>query len=219
MPTSVNFTTLKQDVTNYLERGGSQLSDPTVYDQIPRLINAAERKIAQVLKLQGTIEVLRDPAGLQINNQIFTKPDRWRETVSLRIGTGTGGNTLKPIFPRSYEYCRQYWPDATQTDEPEFYADYDYQHYLIVPTPDADYPLEGIFYMQPPLLDDANQTNFFTDYTPNMLLYGSLLEAAPFLKDDPRVGTWEHYYAVEATTLGGQDLQKILDRSSQRDRV
>ena len=58
MATNVNYTSLFNDVTNYIERGGSDVTDQTVFNQIPRLINAAERKIMQALKLQGTIEVL-----------------------------------------------------------------------------------------------------------------------------------------------------------------
>lgn len=218
MATYLTFTTLFADMQRYLERGGSALTDPQVFAQIPRLINGAERKIMQVLKLQGTIEVLVDPTGLGINQPVIPKPDRWRQTISMNFGTGSPQNTRTPLFPRSYEYCRSYWSDDTQTSQPEFYADYDYQHWLIVPTPDQNYPLEIMSYMQPPLLDDTNQTNFFTDYTPNMLLYGSLLEAAPFLKDDPRVATWKDFWELELSTLVPQDLQKILDRSAERNK-
>jgi hypothetical protein len=218
MPTSVNFTTLQDDVRNYLERGGSFVTDPTVFTQIPRLINAAERKLAQILKLQGQIEVLRDPLGLAANVSVIQKPDRWRQTTSLSFGAGANQNKLTPLFARSYEYCRAYWPDDTATAPPEFYADYDLTHYLIVPTPDITYPLEGVFYMQPVLLDDANQNNFWTDYTPNMLLYETLLETSAFLKDDPRIQTWQGLWQFEVTTLGTQDLQKLMDRAAERNR-
>jgi hypothetical protein len=87
-----------------------------------------------------------------------------------------------------------------------------------VPTPDANYPFEAVVYMQPILLDAANQTNFFTDYTPNLLLYGALIEATPFLKDDPRLQVWEGMWQMELQSLDGQDLQKILDRAAQRKR-
>lgn len=216
MPEITTFTSLKADVVRYLERGGSAISDPNVFDQIPRLINAAERNICQELKLQGQIEVLRDLTGLRIGQPIMTKPDRWRQTASMNFGTGATGMRMKPLFPRSYEYLRTYWPDQSVTGEPEFYAEYDYQHYLIAPTPDANYPLEGIFYMQPQLLDTVNQTNFFTIWTPNLLLYGTLLEASPFLKNDDRIPVWRELYDRNASTLAGQDLQKILDRAVER---
>lgn len=216
MPEITTFTSLKADVVRYLERGGSAISDPNVFDQIPRLINAAERNICQELKLQGQIEVLRDLTGLRIGVPILTKPDRWRQTASMNFGTGATGMSMKPLFPRSYEYLRTYWPDQSVTAEPEFYAEYDYQHYLIAPTPDATYPLELIAYMQPQLLDTNNQTNFFTIWTPNLLLYGTLLEASPFLKNDDRIPVWRELYDRNASTLAGQDLQKILDRAVER---
>jgi hypothetical protein len=42
MATAMTFTSLKQDVQRYLERGDTLASDPIVFEQIPRLINLAE---------------------------------------------------------------------------------------------------------------------------------------------------------------------------------
>lgn len=217
MPTAMTFATLTQDLQNYLERGGSSSSDPTVFDQIPRLINAAERKLAQLLKLLGQIEVLRDSVGFQVNNSVIVKPDRWRQTVSMHYGSGTNG--LKPLFPRSYEYCRALNPDSTVTGPPEFYSDYNISHWLVVPTPDQTYPMELVAYFQPSLLDAANQSNFWSELTPNALLYASLCEAAPFLRDDPRVAVWENNFQIELVSLSGQDLQRQLDRATERSRA
>lgn len=220
MPTTVNFSSLIADMQNYLERGGSVVTDPTVFNQLPRLVNAAERKLAQVLKLLGQWEVLVDaPAGLQVGNSVIMKPDRWRETISISYGTGDDKNTRVQLFSRSYEYCRNYWPNSTLTDPanpPAFYCDYNYSAWLVVPTPDQDYPAEFNCYMQPPLLDDSNQSNFWSNYTPNALLYGALLEAEPFLKDDPRIPIWKGMWEQEIQTLMGQDLQRILDRNAER---
>lgn len=220
MPTTVNFTSLTTDVTRYLQRGGSATTDPIVFDQIPRLINGAERKLAQVLKILGQIEVLTSVVGLQSGNPYITKPDRWRKTVSMTYGTGTDKNNRKQLFERSYEYCQAYWPNRATTDvnnPPEFYSDVDYQHWFVSPTPDQDYPSELVLYMQPPLLDAVNQTNFWTDYASNALLYGALLEATPFLKDDTRIQTWGTFWQGEIASLSGQDLQRILDRAAERD--
>jgi len=216
MATNVTYNSLVADVTNYIERGGSSTTDTTVFNQIPRLINAAERKIMQFLKLQGQIEVLTDATGLAIGQSVIDKPDRWRVTVSMNFGTGSNSNVRTPLYPRSYEYCRAYWPDSSQADVPKFYADYDYSHWLIVPTPVQDYPLEIIAYMQPVLLDSVNQSNFLSNYCGNMLLYGALLEAAPFLKADDRIQVWQGYWDRELASLTSQDLQKILDRAAQR---
>lgn len=219
MATNMNYDSLKTDVERYLERGSSAASDPAVFAQIPRLINAAERKIMQSLKLQGSIESLTDPAGFTNGVSVIAKPDRWRLTISMFYGTGTGNSTRTPVFPRSYEYCRSYWPDPTVTGPPEFYSDYTLQSFLIVPTPNQTYSLELMAYMQPELLDAANQENFFTVYCGNLILYSTLLEAEPYLKNDSRVPLWKEYRDFELATLGGQDLQKIMDRAAERQRA
>lgn len=218
MATEITFDTLTQDLQRYLERGGSTITDQEVAEQIPREINGAERDLMTVLKLQGEIEPLVDPVGLGVAQSVIPKPDRWRETVSINFGTGAAKTKRKFLFPRSYEYCRTYWPDDTLTAEPRFYADYNLTHWLISPTPDANYPAEFVCYMQPVLLDIGTQSNFFTTYCGNALLYRSLLRMTPYLKNDDRIPVWQREFDTQIAWLNGQDLQKILDRSAQRDR-
>jgi hypothetical protein len=214
MATTMTFTTLQEDVRRYLERGNSYASDPVVYEQIPRLINLAERRISRELKVQGFINVVT--GTLAVGQAVYPKPDRWRDTVSVNIGTGAQNNTRKVVFSRAYEYLLSYWPDRTATEEPIFYSDYDYDHWLIAPTPDAEYPFEILYYEIPPLLDDVVQTNWLTEYAPQLLLYGTLLEATPFLKNDERIPVWQSMYDRAAAMLNGEDLAKILDRSAVR---
>ncbi len=214
MAQTMTFTTLQQDVRRYLERGSSYASDPVVYEQIPRLINLAERRIARELKVQGFINVV---TGTLLNGQsVYSKPDRWRDTVSVNIGTGVSFDTRKVLYSRGYEYAISYWPNRSQTEEPIFYSDYDYNHWLITPTPNNSYPFEILYYELPPLLDDEIQTNWLTDYAPQLLLYGTLLEATPFLKNDERISVWQNMYDRSAAMLNGEDLAKILDRSAVR---
>jgi hypothetical protein len=210
----MTFATLKQDVQRYLERGSTYASDPVVFEQIPRLINLAERRIARELKIEGFINVVT--GTLQAGVAAYAKPDRWRDTVSINIGTGVGNNTRKVLLPRAYEYLLSYWPDRTATNLPIFYSEYDYTHWLIAPTPDADYPFEVLYYELPPLLDDTVQTNWLTEYAPQLILYGALLEATPFLKNDERIPVWQNMYDRAAAMLNGEDLAKILDRASAR---
>lgn len=212
----MTYTSLKADMRRYIERGYA--TDTQVFEQIPRLIGLAERAIATRLKILGLIEVMT--ADLNPGVSVYQKPDRWRKTVSMAYGSdATGladGNIRKPIFPRSYEYCRDYWPDSDATDVPEFYADYQYSHWLIVPTPVAQFSWEIIYYQLPALLDDTNQTNWLTDYAPNLLLYRSLLEASPFLKNDERLPVWQQMYEEQVAGLTEQDIKRIVDRTSTR---
>lgn len=214
MATTTTFTTLKEDVQRYLERGATMSTDPVMVEQLPRLINLAERRIARELKVQGFINVV---TGTLVPGQsVYPKPDRWRDTVSVNIGTGAGNNTRKQLFTRAYEYVRQYWPDESATGEPVFYADYDYTHWLFAPSPDAAYPFEILYYELPPLLDENVQTNWLTEFAPQLLLYGTLLEATPFLKNDERIQVWQAMYDRSAAMLNGEDLAKVLDRNAVR---
>ena len=121
-----------------------------------------------------------------------------------------------PIFARSYEYLRNYWPDETQTGTPQFYADYDYQHWLLAPTPTTAQTWEILYYEQPRFLADDFQTNWLTEYAPDLLLYATLLEASPFLKTDERIQTWQVMYDRAAQALSGEDLKRIMDRAAAR---
>jgi hypothetical protein len=201
-------------VQRYLERGNTLASDPIVFEQIPRLINLAERRIARELKIEGFINVVT--GTLSAGQSVYPKPDRWRDTVSMSIGTGATLDNRKVLFARVYEYLRSYWPNALETDTPLFYSDYDYSHWLLAPTPDAAYPFEILYYELPPLLDESVQTNWITEYAPQLLLYGTLVEATPFLKNDERIPVWQSMYDRAAAMLNGEDLAKILDRSAVR---
>ena len=217
MPQAMTFNSLKTDVRNYLERGASAATDPIVYDQIPKLINLGERHCVQKLKVEGFIEAF--VSTMTTGTPAYAKPDRWRKTVSINYGTGTGNNTMNILLPRSYEYCITYAPDDTITGPPLFYAEYDYQHWRFSPCPDAAYPFQVLAYCQPALLDDAVQTNWLTTYAPNLLLYASLLEATPFLKNDERIPTWQGLFEEAAANISQEDLSKIFDRNAQRNGV
>jgi hypothetical protein len=207
MSYTMTYDSLLVDVRRYLERGFTAESDQIVYEQLPRLVTLGERRIARELKIEGFIRAVQTP--LQVGVAVYRKPDRWRDTVSMTVDN-------VPIFARSYEYIRSYWPNEAATGTPQFYADYDYQHWIITPTPDAAQTWEILYYEQPRFLGDDFQTNWLTEYAPDLLLYATLLEASPFLKTDERIQTWQAMYDRAAQALNGEDLKRIMDRSAQR---
>lgn len=220
MPAATTYSSNLEDVRKYLERGFTEADDPNVYDQLPRLTTLAERRCARELKILGFIASYS--STMQAGVAVYAKPNRWRATVSMNFGTGASNNERKPLFTRSYEYCVAYWPNrstrVTNVDDLKFYADYDWNHWLFAGTPDADYPFEANIYEQPPFLDDSNQTNWLTQYAPDLLLPATLLECTPFLKQDERIGVWQNWYDRVAQAFTGEDVQRMLDRSAQRGR-
>lgn len=193
----------------YLQRGGPL--DVTTQHQLPRLINLAERGIARDIKIQGFIVPVT--TTIPANISTLVKPDGWRQTVSFFYGLNQMRN---PIFPRSYEYCRAYWPDPTQTDLPLFYSDYNYSNWLIVPTPGVPYNAEILYYSLPPLLDAVNTTNWATDFAPELLEYRAFWEMALYMRASDDAATWEKKYTNALSAINTEDLQKIVDRTSTR---
>ena len=207
MSYTTTYDSLLQDVRRYLERGFTAESDPLVYEQLPRLVNLAERRCARELKVTGFIRAVN--TLLTPGVAVYLKPDRWRDTVSMTVNN-------RPLQARAYEYLRGYWPDEASTAAPEFYADYDYQHWLLAPTPAAAQTLEILYYEQPRFLDPEHQDNWLTEYAPDLLLYGTLLEAQPFLKKDERIATWQAMFDRAAQALSGEDLKRMIDRNATR---
>lgn len=215
MPVVMTFTSLQTDLQNYLERGSNPVTDPVVYAQIPSLINLAERRCVKAMKVEGFIE--GDIGAMTIGVPWLAKPDRWRRTVSINYGSGTGFNKRNLLLTRSREYCISYAPDDTVLGPPLFYAEWLYNFWWISPCPDLAYPLETLNWCQPQLLDANNSTNWLTTYAPNMLLYATLLEATPFLKNDERIPTWQAMFQEQVGQITKEDKEQVFDRNAQRD--
>ena len=200
----MTYDSLVADISSYLER-----TDTATLEKIPTFIMLAEQVIASQIKFLGNLTV--NTSTMTASQPIIDKPARWHKTVSMNV-TVAGEKT--PILLRKYEYLREYWPDATQTGVPKFYADYDYTHWLVAPTPASGYTFEVLYYERIQPLDSSNQTNWFTIYAPQALLYGSLLQAMPFLKNDDRIPMWQAQYDLIMTTLKTEDIQRIGDRQA-----
>jgi hypothetical protein len=74
----------------------------------------------------------------------------------------------------------------------------------LAPVPDTTYEVEIDFYeVIPPLA--SNATNWLLTAAPDIYLYGSLLEAAAFLTDDPRVPLWQAAFTQVVSQLQSAD--------------
>jgi len=211
-PTGMTYSSLVQDIKDYLERGS--VTDEKVIRQIPRIINRSERSIADRLKIQGYQYVLTSRA--KAGNPVIAKPDGWRNTISINIGTSTEGNTRRTLRARSYEYLRSVYPNDTQVGSPIFYADYNQEHWIIGPSPASDYPFEAVVWRLPDLLGETNQQNYLTQFVPNLLLYSSLVAMEPFLRNDNRVALWKTFVDDEFNAITAQDKVKMSDRAQSR---
>ena len=200
----MTYDSLVADISSYLER-----TDAATLAKIPTFIMLAEQIIASQIKFLGNLTV--NTSNMVASQAIIDKPARWHKTVSMNI---TVAGERFPVLLRKYEYLREYWPNATDTDVPKFYCDYDYTHWLVAPTPADDYNFEVLYYERVQPLDSSNQSNWFTQYAPQALLYGSLLQAMPFLKNDARIAMWQQQYDLIMATLKAEDQARTGDRQT-----
>lgn len=206
MAEALTYSSLLSDVEAYAER-----HDAEFLAQIPRIVMLAENKLAAEIKGLGFLKVVT--FDLTISNPVYAKPARWRETASLSIVSSSQRSFLKQ---RGLEYIQTYWPNQSTVGTPEFYADYDYEHWLFAPTPDATYSATLNYYERPEPLDATNQTNWTTRYAPQLLLSACLIEAQSFLKTPERLQEFMMMYQSAAVAINKENVSRVVDKTSSR---
>jgi hypothetical protein len=199
----MTYDDLTSTVLQYLER-----KDTAVVDAIPTFISLAEFEIAQEIKTLGQLQVVE--STMTAANPILQKPARWRKTVSMNVSVA---GVRQPVYLRKYEYLKNYWPDNTKTDIPLFYADTDWDHWYLAPTPTLAYNFECLYYERIAPLSSTNQTNWLTQNAPNAMLFGTLLQAMPFLKNDQRT-IFQQKYTEALQALKAEDVARVGDRQA-----
>jgi hypothetical protein len=206
MPTpswAMTYDTLNSAVLQYLER-----SDQATINAIPTFITLAEFEIAQDIKTLGQLQLVQ--SALIISNPNLQKPARWRKTVSMNYTDASGNKN--PILLRKYEYLINY-SQSTVSGAPVYYADTAWDWWYFSPTPSQAYPLEILYYERIAPLSSENQTNWLTQNAPNAMLFGTLLQAMPFLKNDQRT-IFQQKYSQAMKTLKDEDVSRIPDRQA-----
>lgn len=202
--TAMTYNSLAQDLQDYCER-----TDEPFLGQIPRFIQLAENRIASETKPLGYVRTVTGT----LDGNVLQKPVRWRKTKNFCLIVGA---ERRYLYNRGYEYLRSYWPDPAKVDAPYYYADYDYEHLFIAPTPDLSYSFEMQYYELPQPLSSVNQTNWTTQYAPQLLLYASLMEAMPFLKTSERIPEFQGLYDRALVAVTKEDQLRTVDSAAIR---
>lgn len=190
-PEAMTYDSLVSDIENYAER-----HDEEFVSQIPRIVMMAENRLALEAKGLGQVNVVG--GAFSANNPVLKKPALWRQTKSLFYVSADGRAVY--LKPRKYEYCRLY-ALGEPAGNPEFYADYDYDHFFFAVTPATAFTFELSYYARPEPLSSAVQVNWTTRNAPQLLLYACLLEAQPWLKNLSMLSMWQSQYAQVLASL------------------
>ena len=188
------FTELKDAVADWLGR-----SDLT--DRIPDFITLAEARLNRDLRIRP-MEV-RSSMETTSGQRYFNLPGGYLQMRNMQMNTN-------PITPLEYitpeMLDRLYGSDTT--GKPRAYTLIG-DEIQLAPVPDSDYTVEMAFYEKfTPLGDGTSGTvtnNWLTLNAPDVLLYGSLLEAEPFIKNDERIALWLNAYSSAIRKLQDAD--------------
>lgn len=185
------YTELKTSIASWLNR-----DDLT--SVIPDFISLAEAGINRDLRHYKMIE----RADATLDSRYVQMPTDWMETVRFSI---TSGNTYRLELVSRDDMLEYRQKTADASGRPRFYANIG-DTIEVFPTPDADYTMQLQYYAKTPALSDSNASNWLLLDAPDVYLYGTLIQSAPYLQDDARTQTWAALYAAAL-----QSLQKASD--------
>jgi hypothetical protein len=198
------YSELKTAIANWLDR-----DDLT--SVIPDFITIAEKQMEREIRHYKMIE--RSSGAL--DSQYSAVPADWLETVRFSITTG---DTFKLEMTTLNDMMTRRESNQNTQGRPQFYAHIG-ETFELFPTPDQTYTMELIYYQDIPKLSASQTTNWLLTDAPDAYLYGSLMQAAPYLGEDERVGIWSSLYAKAVADINRVSLKTSQSSSGMRIQV
>jgi hypothetical protein len=183
-----DYATLKTAVSDYLAR--SDLSGFT-----PNFVQNAEGLIYKNLRIRAMETAL----SVTIASGVATVPTAFVALKYAYVSTSPV-QTLDWVPPEMI-YAR--YPVRSGAEIPRDISVAG-TNFIFGPYP-GNYTIEGIYYTRLTSLSDSNTTNWFTSYAPDLLLFGALLQAETFLKNDKRLETWKVMYQAAFDSVANEE--------------
>jgi hypothetical protein len=193
----MNYATLVQTIKAYAENDFPQVVGSgglTSAEQIATFVQNAEERIYNTVQIPA---IRKNMTGATTSgNKYLALPPDWLSTFSLAV-VCNGPTTLPDgrtfvsgdylyLLNKDVNFIREAYPSQTDTGLPLYYAVFDYNTFILGPMPNANYTVELHYFYYPPSIVTAG-TSWLGDNFESALLYGSLLEAASFMKSEADV--------------------------------
>ena len=176
---SFTLATLKSTVKDYL-----QVDETTFNNNLTTFIQEAESRIFKFVQLP---EQRKNVTGtLSSGNRFLATPTDFFAPFSLAVISSSKYHYLDFKHP---SFIKEFSPTTTTQARPKYYSLFDDTAFELSPVPDSAYSVELHYLHKPNSLTagaDSGTTILSTDH-PDPLLYGTLVEAAVFLKEPPDV--------------------------------
>ena len=185
------FAQLKTAAANWLD-----ISDLT--DRIPECIALAEARFNRILRTRD-METVSTAISTSAGTREYSLPTGFVQMKELHL-------TTDPLTPLAYitpEMMTRIWAGSGR-GKPEVFtiiAD----NVRLGPNPDAVYTTSMLYYKTFTALSDSATTNDMLTNNPDVYLYGTLLEAEPFIMNDQRVQLWGMAFEKAIGDIQNQD--------------
>jgi hypothetical protein len=178
---------------------GDWLNRDDLVSAIPSFIALAEAQIERALRVRQMI----GRSTATIDTQYSAVPSDFLETKTFKI---TSSAPIQPVQFATMEQMDEFDATNSAAQRPTLFTIVGNQ-IRVHPAPDTSYTAELVYYTKLPKLSDSNPTNWLLASSPDAYLYGSLMQAAPYLKDDERLAVWGNLYntAIESIKFADQN--------------
>lgn len=188
------YSDLQTSVASWLRR-----TDLTT--AIPDFIALAEAQINRRLRVRQMVT----RAEATLTDEYSAVPDDF---------AGVKTFSLDGSPPTELQYLSQ---DQLQQKASLYVADGVSRYYTVVggefrffPAPSSSQTGELTYYAKIPALSDSNMSNWLLETSPDIYLYGALMQSAPYLRADPRVQTWSALYLTALSDLQDTDAKDAM---------
>jgi hypothetical protein len=194
----MNYTELSAEIQAFTENtfpdaflaSGGTLSSA---DQIARFVELAEQRIYNTVQFPSLRKNVTGTTSA--SNKYLSAPDDFLAVYSLAVIDATG--RYEYLLNKDVNFIRQAYPNPNSLGIPKYYALFgptttdtvppaltNELSFILGPTPDTLYNVELHYFFYPESIVTAG-TTWLGDNFDSVLLYGSLVEAAIFMKAEP----------------------------------
>jgi len=171
---SFTYATLKTAVQDYCET-----AETTFVATLPTFIQEAEERILKNVEMPV---FRKNQTGILASGSPYlTMPETFLSPYSLAV---ISSNVYSYLLFKHVSFIRDYSPNPATTGLPKYYALFDDDSFIVGPAPDDNYTVELHYKSRPDSLSAGADggTTWLSINAPDALLYGTLVEAATFLK-------------------------------------
>lgn len=184
----MNYSELVSNVRDYAEVGSEVLTDSLINTFLVNVENKVQRELDldAFRKFQFSSFTIGSPFITMPNDFAFERGVQIKDQI-------TGDRTW--LQQKDTTFIDEYNVDRSDTGTPKYYANWDQNTLIVAPTPNAAFEIELWYNKTPDRLSSTNTTTYLSNNAPEVLIYGTVVEAFSYLKNPTYVQLYDQKYA------------------------